>query len=376
MKIPREPQPTAFASFSPTLYSSYLKCKAQAIWRHSTQSKEIPESPHAILGQCFHGVLESAKRPVTGDHESAKKHFRTIFDTKARECLQKAHEFNRRKFGSFEELPFYYLTRERAVRLALASVVFGDHVEPDHDIVSRNFVEKSLRSKDQLMQGRADFIDREKGQVIDYKSGDPTKLHADELSENEQLQLKFYASLAIDNDIEIAQGVIVRADGKTLAMDFDNASLEDFANTVKRDLSTFNSEIAQATTFQQFANAGPEVCSNCPCIPVCDEFWKNAKPEWVEHCGVNFEGVIDEVTEHKSQLYGDVVNLKMVQTKSTLEATDVHMNNIPRNWLTDSIEPISAGTKVRVVKARSLDPKQELTELKFDKAFTTCWLGE
>ena len=183
----------------------------------------------------------------------------------------------------------------------------------------------------------------------------------------------FYACLAMDNGIDVDQGVIVRADGNRVTLPYDVAEISEFGKTARKAREDLNNDVKAGKTFTQLTSPSSTNCANCPCMPVCDVFWMNADSSWQTDCGANFEGIIEEADETNSQLYGEVVTLKMTKCSGTVDATTVSMSNIPRDWLTDFPSAIPLGQKIRIIKAR-LEQDDEHAELKFDKASTTCWL--
>ncbi|MHB1498514.1 MAG: hypothetical protein ACYCXN_11475, partial [Acidimicrobiales bacterium] len=67
MLTPNEPTPQAVQSISPSFYEALLGCPARAAWYISGTSGDLAPHPSALLGTCFHGVMEALQKgQITG----------------------------------------------------------------------------------------------------------------------------------------------------------------------------------------------------------------------------------------------------------------------------------------------------------------------
>src|ERR1700731_2194947 len=112
--IPDPPTPQPIESISPTLYKTILACPARAVWSVNGQRGALPPHPSALLGTCFHGVMEAAQKGlITGDFDEGRISAQSLFDNLAAKGYSYAHPLLRVKFPAPEKLPFYYMYRER-----------------------------------------------------------------------------------------------------------------------------------------------------------------------------------------------------------------------------------------------------------------------
>jgi hypothetical protein len=232
------------------------------------------------------------------------------------------------------------------------------------------FAEKKLVSRDGLLVGRPDLIDTSSGEVVDYKTGSPLDESPDAISEAEARQLRLYVHLAQDNDLPISRAVIARADGRRTSMIVPREEADVEGRAARESLAQYNA--AAGVTFNEAAQASPERCRFCSCIPFCESFWGAALPEWEEQCGRHIEGIVDTVEQSTMQGI-KLTTLRVRIQRGTVAAREASVEQIPEAWITaDGSEPPREGSVVRIVNgSRSGDEVPSV--IRADRSGTSVW---
>lgn len=234
MRIPQPPAIAPLPRVSPTIYEMLRVCRARAAWAAFGERTAVPEHPMALLGTCFHAVMEKAVAGELPVEEAGRDAARLAFDQLVASRHGLAHPLLRTKFPSPDKLPYYNLFRERAALLAseaaqrrAAPPAGGSSAQAasDHADV---LVETTLRSADGLLVGRPDRVNVQDAEVIDYKTGVASEGDGWNVSDSESRQLKLYVALALDAGLRLAKGTIVRGDGRaaTIRISSDEAEAE------------------------------------------------------------------------------------------------------------------------------------------------------
>lgn len=375
MRVPKPPSPLPIQALSPTIYEALVRCPARAVWAATPFEKRpvLPTHPSALLGTAFHAVMAAAHRGEFESQEAAPAMARRVFDQVVVGHYEKAHALLRAKFRSPQHLPYFNLLRERAVARARPIVSARASAGPAASNAGseqhRKRAEMKLSSRDGVIAGRPDFLDADAGEVVDYKSGAAAKSGA--LSEGEERQLRLYAYLAFENGIEVAQLVVVRADGARDTQPVTRAGAEDEAKRGRALLTVLNEAGNAGRSFEEIATPSPASCQGCPCIPFCEPFWAAATTDWAE-AGAHAEGTltrIDESTQHGVSLLALIIEV----SRGTVPRGTATLEQLPEVWLTagDGIAP-ELGTVIRVVDAR-LSETTGPTVVRADKATTAVW---
>jgi hypothetical protein len=215
MIVPLAPAIRELDRISPTTYEAILKCIARAAWQVSSDNQLLPSHPGALLGTAVHFVLERAR---SGDVKANSEDQRlleagSLFDEKMEELFTGAHPLLRAKFENQQLLPFYNLYRARAAQMAAEFVRLpGGQASigrTEAGAATHTKIEKPLASRDGKIVGRPDVLDPANATVADTKTG---RISGPTVTDGEIRQLRLYAFLAAENDIEIRRGVIERAD--------------------------------------------------------------------------------------------------------------------------------------------------------------------
>jgi RecB family exonuclease len=380
MRLPRTPTIASLSRVSPTIYEVLLSCRARAAWAAFGERATVPEHPMALLGTCFHVIMEKAVAGELGNGEEGRDTARQAFDQVARTRHERAHPLLRRKFPSPEKLPYYNLFRERAALLASeatqrkAAPTASEppaQATPDHADV---LVEATLRSADGLLIGRPDRVNIEGAEVIDYKTGVASGGDGSSMSDSESRQLKLYVALAIDVGLELTKGTIVRGDGQVATIDISSDEAQTEGSRARHELATFNELVSAGTTFHELAQPSAAACRTCPCIPFCERFWEAATPDWVGECGAHVEGRVSSVSK---TTVGNMtlLSLEVGVLRGTVDAGPASIEQVPRDWVTaDGGDPPRVGDVVRVVNGRLLE--QEAHVMRVDRTMTAVWLFE
>jgi len=379
MKIPSVPKARKLDSLSPSLYEALLVCKARAAWIAFGEKGAMPGRPEAILGSCFHDVIAAAhKGTLLQGGADVEEEARRLFDLKAQERFQKAHETLRAKFRTKEHLPFYHLQRASAAALARK-------VSPESGVENAGkrqglqhparLIEQSLQSKDEMLTGRADLIDVADKVVVDYKTRQEIPGQSEEVTDREKRQLRLYAYLAGQNGITVERGVVALASGRKLSVDLTEAQVNAEADAARAALSRYNAVVAEQSDFEELAQASPINCQYCPCMVLCSRFWQAAKPSWEEQVGKHLAGRIVSIT--RAQLQGvELVTLKLNEVSSTFAiGKEVMLEQVPEQWIIrDDDAPLLEGSLIRVTHVQVAISTAEQTVLRLNRAKTEVWM--
>lgn len=372
MKIPQIPTIQTISQLTPSLYEAALHCKARAIWSAFGDRNAIPQHPNAILGICFHKVLELAnKGQFPKEKEACRDAARQAFEIQAQSQYQKAHPLLKSKFSSVERFPYYYLLRERSASHGINVALQKKPSTSRETLKAFGGSEVSLVSRDGLIRGRPDYIDVAQSEVIDYKSGFKAQADGTKLSESEIRQLRLYAYLSLENGIQISKGTIVRTDNHaTVSISDEDAQTE--GDAARALLTELNTE-ASSQTFQEMAQPSPENCQNCSCIPLCEAFWEQATPEWANECGTHLEAKVIQTPIPSTDSDYDVITIEADVIRGTCSPMQITIQQIPKNWLVLDGENIPAlGDTIRLIDGKSVDVDNS-SVVKIDKFATTIW---
>lgn len=380
MRLPDRPSVKALKHLSPSLYSAALTCKARAAWIAFGDRSAVPQHPKAILGICVHAVAEAAHKGQlpSGDDESRRAAARGMFDRTAGELYDRANPLLRAKFSAPDRLPYYNLFRERAALLALEASASLDgklQAAPPPGAASpaqaHRLVEAGLESPDGLLIGRADYIDTAAGEVVDYKTGTGPEEEPGGITESEARQLRFYVHLARAVGLNLSRGVVVRADGRRAAMDVSEPEAAAEGHRAREVLHSFNAEAGRS--FEELAEPGPDTCRNCPCIPLCEPFWRAASATWAEQCGTHVEGTVSGVSRSVVQNIA-LLTLDLTVERGTAALGRGVVQQLPETWATaDGTAPPGPGDLVRLVTCRVADAAADLSLIRADRLATALW---
>jgi RecB family exonuclease len=369
MLIPDPPTSSGIDRISPSLYETLLGCPARASWYAHGRRDALAPHPLALLGTCFHGVMEAVQgRQIAGSADDCRAAAREVFDQIAARVHADAHPLLKIKFTSPDKLPFFNLFRERASVLAGESCVqVNSDLEPDGQ---RGVAEQSFTSSDGLIVGRPDLIDLPRSEVVDYKTG----LAAREgwrVSEREERQLNLYAYLVRQAGLDIERGTIVRGNGEAATIEISPAAAEAEAQKARDALAEFNSAV-ETLAFDDLARPAADTCRMCPCLPMCEPFWQASKETWQEDCGIHLEGAVSEVEQ--STIQGTaLVSLHVNVSRGTVPEGAVSIEQIPLAWITaDGDRAPQPGDVVRVVDGR-LTSSEEPVLVRADRVMTSLW---
>jgi hypothetical protein len=381
MELPAVPKLEELASISPSFYNTALSCKAKAGWFRFAPPGAFPGTTGAILGGCFHAVMEIANRGRLPAGAAGATRAKAEFDAIALELFAKAHPLLRAKFRSPAAVPYYHQRRARAVEMALRASS-GATIDTTSSAPSevgpptrsqRMHIEKKLTARDGFVTGRIDLLDEERRKIIDYKSGHAPREGASSLAENEVRQLHLYAHLARENGYDIAAAAIVRGDGTEAAMNVSPDKVAREADAARTLRSEFNIAAAAGKDLAELAMPAPEICAGCPCLPACEPFWAAATPQWEEACGTNAEGMVTEM--HSSTVSGtELVTLTIDASRGSAPRGVLIVEQIPSRWLAINGDPPLVGESVRIVQAARLSPtlEKEVRALRVDRFKSTA----
>lgn len=379
MHVPPQPKIPTLDHISPSIYEASLVCLAKAVWYGVGDKNVLPPHPAAILGICFHSVLAAANTgKLGGDVEHARFVARELFDQEASLNYRSSHPLFKVKFPSVERLPYYNLYRERATLCASLIAAARKTNEPSEVPIQRATVRESqvetyLRSRDGLIIGRPDLLDRESGTVVDYKTG-VIAGRPNEVSEREARQLRLYAFLAAEAGFPVSKGAIVRSDGHKAEIQMSKPEIAAEAGKAREQLQAINSASSQGRLFEELASPSAGNCLMCPCAVICERFWQNATPEWAATCGAFVEGRVTAVAE-RAQLGFQAVTLAVEVQKGTVDTRFASIEQIPRAWLLiqESCLP-AVGDIVRITDARHCRTEGEIAVIRVDRALTNVWV--
>lgn len=375
MLVPNPPNVRTLQQISPSIYEALLRCKARGAWSAFGDGNSLPQHPKALLGTCFHSVVEEAhKGRLTGlDEQRILATARDLFDARAGSLYERAHPLLRIKFNSPERLPYYNLYRERACLEASSIAQRVDEARSLNSEITRSprfYAEKRLVSSDGLLVGRPDLIEADAGEIVDYKIGETWDESSDAISEPEGRQLRLYVHLALDNGIGASRVVIARANGSRPSIDVskDDADIE--GRKARELLSEFNMNVG--AEFQDLAEPSVENCTFCPCIPLCERFWMSASPGWAERCGIHFEGRVRSVEESTVQGIR-LMTLGVEVQRGTLVAGQAFLEQVPEMWITADGAPVPReGEVLRVVNGRVAGDTSPRV-IRADRTSTSVW---
>src|SRR5208282_4538919 len=94
----------------------------------------------------------------------------------------------------------------------------------------------------------------------------------------------------------------------------------------------------------------PTNCAGCPCIALCDPFWRTARPEWEESCGTNVEG---EIAESRDASFAGTPlrTLVLKSCRGSSPQGELVVEQIPLPWLSLGLTIPRVGCVIRVVSA-------------------------
>jgi hypothetical protein len=380
MRIPEQPAVNELTHLSPSLYEAARACKARAAWAAFGDRGRVPAHPRALLGTCVHAVLEEAHhgRLPSGEDEACREAARRAFDQKAKELYDAAHPLIRVKFASPERIPYYYLFRERAAVLALATAPRSSAgggpaaSAAEAGALPAALVETTLRSRDGLLLGRPDYVDAAASEVVDYKTGAGPDDDPDGLRDSEARQLRLYVYLARERGLQLRRGVVVRVDGRRVALDVGEPEAAAEAQRARETLSDFNAK-ASAGGFKALAQPSPDACRYCPCIPFCEAFWEAAAPAWHDQCGAHVEGRVSAVNKAVVQDTA-LLTLELTAERGTVTRGPAVVQQLPATWVcADGATTPAVGDVVRVVNCRLADNASETTLIRPERLTTAVW---
>jgi hypothetical protein len=345
-------------------------------WTVAGRRSELPDHPKALLGTCFHKVVEAAAtgRFPSGNEELTGDAARDMFDQLATAAYGRAHPLLRVKYQSVDVLPYYYLFRERA---ALMARRVAERTPPapspsaavSHAGPSRRLVEKELTSRDGLLFGRPDYLDAQAREILDYKTG-ASGDDATAMSPAEARQLRLYVHLALENDLPVSRAVIVRPGGQRAEAEVTKPEAAAEGHQARELLEQFNQMAGRP--FEAVAEPSADTCKFCSCIPFCEPFWRASSPAWLEHCGTHVEGRIKAITE--SQVQGNpVLTFHLDVTRGTVDAQEAFVEQVPESWTTagGGARPKIADV-LRIVHGRANLPAAAPV-IHVDRTLTSLW---
>ncbi len=377
MRLPAAPDVKPLKQISPSIYEALLRCRARAAWAAFGDTRTVPQHPKAVLGVCLHAVIEEAhKGSLSGkDGDLRLAAAREAFDARAALLYREAHPLLRAKFSAPERLPYYNLYRERA---AMEAALSADRIERAAAAAASNgpacprnvHAERKLVSQDGLLVGRPDLIDVAAGEVVDYKAGISFEEAPDAVSPSEGRQLRLYTHLAHENGLSVSRAVIARADGRRASIHVSKAEADAEGQKARELLAQYNAEAGAA--FQDAAQASPEACRFCPCIPFCEAFWQAASPSWSEQCGVHLEGQVESVDEATIQGMR-LMTLRVRVRRGTVAAEEAFVEHLPVAWTTcDGSSAPQKGDVLRVVHAHRAGEDSPAL-IRVDRTATSLW---
>jgi PD-(D/E)XK nuclease superfamily protein len=375
MKLPPAPAMQGITQLSPSVYEVLLRCRARGAWAAHGDRTALPLLPQALLGTAFHATMEAANKGAFAslDSDAQLVEARRTFDDCACRLFVRAHPLLRAKFSAAEKLPYYNLYRERA---ALEAQQYAGLQQPPErgELAAikgeRSDAELRLVSADGLIGGRPDLIDYAAEELVDYKTGPAPADALAEVSDTEVRQLTLYAHLAHENGIRIERGVIARANGvrSVIAISREDATRE--AHRARAVLADYNSRATEA--FESAAQPSTTACRFCPCTSFCESFWRSARPEWADDCGIHVEGVTRQI--ERASIQGvELTTIRLNVTRGTVAAGDAHVEQIPDAWIqADGSGPLQNGDTVRIVYAR-IASESPSRVFRVDRVATSIW---
>ena len=374
MRLPEPPQPKRFGRISPTLYENLLACPAKAVWSASSDRSGLAPHPLALLGTCFHGVMEAMHDGlISGSDDECRVAAREHFDRLAHDIHARAHPLILVKFPTPQKMPYYNLLRERAALLASEQCGQPTAASRADPSPSQRFSERRFTSADGLIVGRPDFLDASESELFDYKTG-PGPKDAMGVSDREARQLRLYVFLAMEAGIAVSRATIVRGDGEANTIEVSPDSAQTEARQAREVLQAYNDADA-AKAFFEIARPHPESCRMCPCIPLCEPFWRAADPSWQDSCGVHIEGAITAVDVAVVQ-GTPLISVTIEVSRGTVDGTELTAEQIPVAWTTaDGDRPFQVGDLIRIVDGRLTNSDAPVVA-RADRTMTSLWRVE
>jgi hypothetical protein len=374
MLIPDPPLPGPIEHISPTLYETLLTCPAKATWSAFGQRDALAPHPAALLGTCFHGVMQAAQNGmISGSADERRADAREWFDRLAAAVLRDSHPLLKVKFTSPEKLPYYNLFRERAAILADEHSSRFQEGKATLPAGPASLAEQRFASSDGTIVGRPDLIDVARSEVVDYKTG----LRAEQawkVSDREARQLKLYAYLASEAGFTISGGRVTRGNGEAATIGITPEAAQAEAQSARKTLAHFNASV-DGQSFYDLASPTPDNCQMCPCIPICEPFWRAADLSWREACGTHAEGRVSAV-EQRSVQATSLVSLSVEVSRGTLGEAATSIEQVPLSWVTaDGDRVPEVGDVIRVVDGRLPNP-DDPTVVRADRTMTSLWRVE
>jgi hypothetical protein len=375
MTLPDPPKPARLTRLSPTVYEALRVCRAKAAWLAFGEQGALPGNSFAILGSCFHAVAAAAQkgqlRAADGNVTTAA---RQMFDAEAEERYAEAHKALKAKYSAKERLPFYYARREAAAVLARTICHEAVEASPAAHRMPARLIEKSLQSKDGLLHGRPDLLSIWAGEVVDYKTRREVSSEAEQITEQEQRQLRLYAHLAAENGWPIQRGVILLASGTRLEMEIDAQEAQREAQQAREELAAYNAAMNRNTTFTELTNPSADNCRRCQCMVVCEPFWQKAEPDWREKTGIQVQGRLAD-TPSSSILGTNFIALHLTETAGTADrCKEIVLEQMPETWLLGGEETrLEKGVLIKIINARESASTEEKVILRADRADTEVW---
>lgn len=376
MRIPRPPNIAPLAHLSPSQYQAGRVCKARLAWTTRGRPGDLPDHPKALLGTSFHAVVEAAGlgRFREESEEAIGTAAREMFDQVVGSAYGRAHQLLRVKYRSAHTLPYYYLFRERAALAAIRvadrrGLPVGSTVPAGGATPPRRLFETTLTSSDGLLFGRPDYVDLQAREIGDYKTGASFD-DAGAMSSAETRQLNLYVHLALENDLSVLRGVIVRPGGRRVVAEVTRAEADAEGRQAREVLEQFNQTAGRS--FDAIAQPSAEACQFCPCIPFCASFWRDAAPAWLEACGTHVEGRITALTE--SQVQGvQLLTFDLEVRRGTLDTARAFVEHVPEPWITvGGCQRPGIGEILRVVYGRATSAGAT-PAIRVDRALTSLW---
>lgn len=367
MKLPFWPKISPLRKITPTLYNAATACLARTLWVDQGDRKVFPKSPSVILGKAFHAVVEESQR--LGQYVDEEEQFeaaKRLFNKCALIGFNESHPLIRARWSSPNHMPNYGLLQSEA---ALNSLTVRGEYNTQHNS-ARFFVEHKLVSHDKQIEGRVDLIDTFAREVIDFKSGIAPS-DGEQISPNEQRQLRLYAFLCNEHGIGIERGVIVRRDGQRIGMPLLKHEVLDEANTARAVLSNLNSLIDSGATIVDLATATENNCQFCECRPMCEPFWSMSRPDWSTNVGMCVEGAVLDLKRRQSQS-GPTIQLSLSVTRGTLSSGVHSTDALPAVLIeADGESNLKVGDIVRLVDLAQTDDGELLRSRRH--SLTTIW---
>jgi hypothetical protein len=380
MQVPEPPRPVKLVDISPSIYEASLNCLAKAVWYSAGERRILPDHPAAILGTCFHAVLAAANMGrFNGDSETGRVPARDSFDQQAKSLYENAHPLLQAKFPSVERMPYYNLYRERAALHAAFIAASRRTSSVSADVGTQAMrgqwrTEKHLASSDGLIVGRPDYVERTSGTIVDYKTGVAAEGQLSVVTEPEARQLRLYAYLVSQGGAVTSKGAIVRGDGRRSEIEIPTSAADAEAFRARVQLQAMNAARDAGRSFDDLASPSAGNCCMCACIPLCNAFWREAKPEWADSCGLHVEGRVKEISRTTIQGFA-LVTVGVEVSRGTVGSAFASVEQVPESWLTIRGSSLPAvGDVIRIVHARQPASDADVVIMRADKALTSLWV--